>query len=94
VRATFTDFRETVVEWDEPTRFTYRVDETSRPLASVLIERWDVEPVGDGSQARVRWTMAMEPKLMFRVGNPAPGLTMRPIFRRAMKNLERRLTAH
>jgi hypothetical protein len=93
VRATATDFRETIVEWDEPTRFTYRVDEASRPIADVLVERWDVEPAGDGSRALVRWTMAMEPRLLFRILNPFPGLTMRPIFRRAMKNLEKRLTA-
>jgi hypothetical protein len=91
VRATATDFRETVIEWDEGKRFTYRVDETSRPLANVLVERWTLNPAGDGTS--ISWTMAIEPRWLFRIGNPAPGLTMRPIFRRAMRNLERRITA-
>jgi hypothetical protein len=91
VRATATDFRETVVEYEEPRLFTYRVDQASRPIAKVLVERWTLEPDGDGT--RISWTMAMEPRLLFRLLNPAPGLTMRPIFRRAMRNLERRLSA-
>jgi polyketide cyclase/dehydrase/lipid transport protein len=92
VRASLTDFRETVVEWDAPRRFAYRIDETSRPLAHAMVERWTIEPDDDGRRAMVRWTMALEPRLMFRLLVPAPGITMRPVFRRAMRNLERRLS--
>ena len=89
VKATATRFRETVVEWDEPTTFTWRVDEASRAVASALVERWTVERAGAGS--RVRWTFAIEPRLLFRLLVPAPAISMKPVFTRAMRNLEARL---
>jgi len=92
VRASFTDFRETIVEWHDGRRFTYRIDEASRPLARAMVERWTIEAAGTAS-TRVGWTMALEPRWLFRLGVPAPQVSMRPIFRRAMRNLERKLSA-
>ena len=90
-RATFTDFRETVVEYEVLRRFTYRIDEASRPLARAMVERWTLEPDGDGT--RITWTMAIEPRVLFRLMVPAPRFSIGPVFRRAMRNLERKLSA-
>lgn len=52
-------YRETILAWDEPRRWTYRVDETSAAVFGALLEDWVIEPAGDGST--LRWTFAFEP---------------------------------
>ena len=51
-------YRETILAWDAPRRWAYRVDETSAPLFSTLAEDWRVEPAPRG--AVVQWTFAIE----------------------------------
>jgi hypothetical protein len=51
-------YRETLLAFDPPTRWAYRVDETTSPLFSALAEDWRVE--ADGDTARVRWTFAFD----------------------------------
>ncbi|HWW53528.1 MAG TPA: SRPBCC family protein [Acidimicrobiales bacterium] len=53
-------YRETLLAWDEPTRWAYRVDETTADMFHALAEDWVVEPKGD--HAVVRWTFAIDPK--------------------------------
>lgn len=53
-------YRETMLAWDEPTRWAYRVDESSGDMFHALAEDWVVEPAGDHSV--VRWTFAIDPK--------------------------------
>ncbi len=84
-------YRETMLAWDEGTRWCYRVDETSLPIARALIEDWVVEPAGDHTV--VRWTFAIDPTTVFRVallaGKPVIGRT----FTQAMNNLGTQLTS-
>ena len=60
VRMGDTTYRETILAWDEPTRWAYRVDETSDEVFDALIEDWVIEPAGAGS--RLRWTFAFAPR--------------------------------
>ena len=82
-------YRETIVAWDRPTRWVYRVDSTTVPLAHALVEEWTVEPSGSGSI--VGWTFAIDPRLMFRAIGPAANAVLGGVFRKAMRNLEAEL---
>lgn len=37
-------YRETMLAWDVPHRWAYRVDETSAPMFAALLEDWVIEP--------------------------------------------------
>jgi hypothetical protein len=61
VRVGGVKYRETMLAWDAPRRWTYRVDETSAPVFAALAEDWVVEPDGHDA-ATVRWTFAFDPR--------------------------------
>jgi hypothetical protein len=82
-------YHETIVAHDRPNRWAYRVDETTVPLAKALVEEWTVEAAGGGST--VRWTFAIDPRLMFRVIGPAASIVLGRVFRKAMANLDAEL---
>jgi hypothetical protein len=84
-----TRYRETVLAWDAPHRWAYRVDETTAPLANALVEVWDV--AAEGQRSIVSWTFAIDPKPLFSVGRPFASLVLGGVFRRAMRNLSRHL---
>ena len=54
---------ETILAWDEPYRWAFRVDECSAPLWRALAEEWRVEAAPAGSV--LHWTFAAEPTPMF-----------------------------
>lgn len=85
-----TRYRETMLAWDAPHRWTYRVDETTVPLAAALVEEWRVAP--DAADSVVSWTFAIDPKPLFRLSQPLTAPVMGWLFRRAMRNLSRRLS--
>ena len=89
-----TTYRETIIGWDAPGLWAYRVDESSVPLGHALIEEWAIldDPAGSGTTI-VRWTFAIDPKLLFRLGHLGASLVMGTLFRRAMANLSRTLGA-
>jgi hypothetical protein len=60
VRLTGTTYRETILAWDAPTRWAYRVDESSVPLFEALVEDWVIEPRPGGTSA-LRWIFAFAP---------------------------------
>jgi Polyketide cyclase / dehydrase and lipid transport len=60
VRVGGVKYRETILAWDEPRRWAYRVDETSAPLFAALLEDWAMEPA-DGGGTTLVWTFAFEP---------------------------------
>ncbi len=80
-------YRETIIAWDRPSRWVYRVDETTIPIAKALMEEWTVQPAG-GSTAVVRWTFAIAPRLMFHALGPVASALLRRTFRKAMTNLD------
>jgi hypothetical protein len=84
-------FHETVIAWDDPTRYGYRVDRTTLPGFRAMIEEWNVLETTDGT--RVRWTMAVDAVLPVRIAlrAAAPGVGL--AFRRAVSVLDRQLTA-
>lgn len=85
-------YLETVVAWDDPVRWAYRVDATGAPIARALVEEWTF---GDDElrpgRTEVRWTFALDPSPLFRAVRFAAPAVMGPLFRRAMTNLEARL---
>lgn len=85
VRATGVTYRETIVAWDSPDRWAYRVDETTAPIAKALVEEWTTSAAGEGTL--VRWVFAADPGVVFRLAAPILPFGMRFMFRRAMRNL-------
>jgi hypothetical protein len=53
-------YRETMLAWDAPHRWAYRVDETSGPVFAALLEDWVIEPANDDTSTLV-WTFAFDP---------------------------------
>ena len=78
-------YRETILAWDAPARWIYRVDEMTVPLAHALVEEWTVEPSSAGST--VRWGFAIDPRPLFRASGSLAPTAMGRVFRRAMRNL-------
>lgn len=78
-------YRETMLVWDAPSRWVYRVDEMTVPLAHALVEDWTVAPSGPGSV--VRWAFAIDPRPLFRASMSLAPATMGGLFRKAMRNL-------
>ena len=84
-------YRETILAWDEPTRWAYRVDESADSLIDALVEEWVVE--GDGDRSTVRWTFAVEPGADMAGAIPAAETMIGDMFGEAMANLSARLSA-
>jgi hypothetical protein len=82
-------FVESVLVWQQPTRFVYRVEECSAPGASAWMEEWLLTPVDDGG-TELRFTLAVDGTLglrtAFRLIRPGMG----PSIRRAMNRLDAR----
>ena len=82
-------YRETIVAWEEPRRWAWRVDSTTLPLARALVEQWTMESDGDGTI--VTWTFAVDPLPWFGLGLRFAPKAMHQVFNRAMRRLEPRL---
>jgi len=82
-------YRETILAWDEPTRWAYRVDESADAVLEALVEEWIVE--GDSEHSTLRWTFAVEPGADFAAGFAAAKPMIGEMFEQAMKNLDARL---
>jgi len=82
---------EEMIAWDEPTRFGWTVVRASVPFATAQVECFDLADAGTGT--RVRWTFALEPRLLARLGGPFFGRTIVRLLRRAMENLGTHLRA-
>ena len=52
-------YRETLLAWDEPIRWAYRVDESADATFRALAEDWVVVP--RGSDSTLTWTFAVDP---------------------------------
>jgi uncharacterized protein YndB with AHSA1/START domain len=81
--------RETVLVHEQPSRWVYRVDATSVPIARAAVETWRFEEVPGGTH--VRWTVAIDPRLLFHLLVPFPQVILGAIWRRGMRNLGARL---
>jgi uncharacterized protein YndB with AHSA1/START domain len=79
-------YEETILEWEEPTLFSFRVDRASLPLARAFAERYRVASHEAGSV--VQWVVVLEPGLALRPLARFGRGVLAPIFARAMRNLE------
>jgi len=82
-------YRETILAWDAPNVWAYRVDEMTVPLANALVEEWRIDPAPGGSV--VRWTFAIDPRPLFIASGPLAPRAMGRLFRSAMRNLSETL---
>jgi carbon monoxide dehydrogenase subunit G len=79
---------ETVIAWDEATRWAFRVDRATMPGVRAMAEEYRIVPDGDGSL--VTWTVALDAAAPMKVVlGPLAGTMVQ----RAGKKLERRLQA-
>jgi len=77
---------EEIIAWDEATRWAWTVIRASVPFAHAQTEVFEFASTRGGT--RVRWTLALEPRLLARFGAPfAPRIIAR-MFRQATKNLD------
>ena len=80
-----THWIEELVAWDEPERWAWTVTRASVPLAKAQVESFELTDAARGT--RVRWRLALEPRLLARLGAPFAARTIPRLFRRAMENL-------
>ena len=80
---------EEIIAWDVDRRWAWTVVRASVPLATAQVESFELADDGDGT--RIRWTLALEPRLIARLGAPFMGRTVSRLLARAMRNLEARL---
>lgn len=83
-------YSDTVLQWDEPHRWTFRVSEAGAPFAKALAEDYRITPAGGGSI--VQWTIAMEPRLGLLAMQPLMDAFLPRYFKKAMRNLDSRLS--
>jgi hypothetical protein len=89
VRMAAVIYEETVLAWEPPSRFAFRVDRAGAPLAHALAEDYRIGAHPGGSA--VQWTFAIEPRGVLRPALPLFDAALGRIFARAMANLEDRL---
>ncbi len=83
---------EEMIAWEVPTRWAWTVTRASVPLASAQVESFELADTADGG-TRVRWTIALEPRLIARIGGAFTGPTIARLLERATRNLDARLAA-
>ena len=83
-------FVETVIVWQQPSRFVYRVEQTTLPGVRAWMEEWLLAPAADGSGTVLRFTIAMDaaPVLRAAVRLSRPGVAR--AVRRAVADLDTR----
>lgn len=89
-----TQFQETIIAFDPPHRYTWRVDSCNIPAFSALVEDWTVQRAGDNGEAarsRVQWHFCGDPRLAFKAVQRGAPRAMQRVFDQAMRQLEERL---
>ena len=81
-----TRWEEEMSAWDDGRRSAWTVTGASVPLATAQVESFEVSDVAGGT--RVRWTLALEPRLLARLGAPFTAATISRLLRRAATNLD------
>lgn len=90
VRMAGVTYDETILAWDEPVRFAFRIDRASVGIARALAEDYRLEANSEQSTA-VTWTFAIDARRLLRLGMPTMPSVLPRVFRRAMANLTTRL---
>jgi hypothetical protein len=76
---------EEMIVWEPDCRWGWTVTHASLPFATAQVELFELRPAG--AATHVRWTLALEPRLLSRLGAPLTGRMMRGLWQRAMHNL-------
>jgi carbon monoxide dehydrogenase subunit G len=84
-----THWVERMIVWDEPSRWAWTVTAASVPFATAQVESFELYPTPTGTA--VRWTIALEPRLLARLGRPWMQRTTAALFQRAMRHLDAQL---
>jgi len=72
--------------WETGKRFTFYFTETSLPFAHAFCEDYRLEDSGSGT-TRLIYTVALEPRLLIRLGGPVSRLIMGRMFRNGARSL-------
>jgi hypothetical protein len=80
---------EEMLAWDVDRRFAWTVTRSSVPFATALVESYELDDGPGGT--RLRWTFALEPRLLARLGAPFAGRTIARLLVRVAANLDARL---
>lgn len=89
VRMARVTYEETILAWDRPHRFAFRLDRAAAPLAYALAEDYRIEEHPSGST--LQWTFAVDPRPAMRPSTRFLDPALARIFRRFSANLERHL---
>jgi hypothetical protein len=82
-----TRWLEEMIVWDEATRWGWSVVGASVPFATAQVECFDFADVPGGG-TRVRWTLALEPRLVARLGARFAPAALGRMLARATRALE------
>ena len=91
VRVARATFEETIIAWEAPSRFAFRVDRAAMPVARALAEDYRIAAHPDGSV--LEWTFAIDPRSVMRPLVSLYRPVMRRVFKKAAANLDRHLGA-
>ena len=80
---------EEMVAWDDGRRWAWTVLRASVPFAKAQVECFEFADAGAGT--RIRWTLALDPRLVARLGAPFATRAIRRLLARATTNLDARL---
>jgi hypothetical protein len=81
-------FEETMLAWDEPTRWAYRIDRCTAPLGSAQVESTELADA-DSEGTLVRWILASDPSEQFAEAANALPAILQGQLEQALRNLER-----
>ena len=80
-----THWVEEMIAWDVDVRLAWTVTRASVPFARAQVEAFELADTGNGT--RVRWTLALEPRWLARLGAPFTPRVVARLFDRAARNL-------
>jgi uncharacterized protein YndB with AHSA1/START domain len=84
---------ERFLAWEPGKRFAFTMTASSSPLADAIAEDFKMSPVRDGAATRIAWTLAADPTRVGRALRFGLEATMRQVFLRSGKQLEKYLSA-
>ena len=85
-------FQETIIAFDPPRRYTWRVDSCNVPMFSALVEDWSVEPAGGGeARSLVRWQFCADSRLPSKALQRGMPRAMQRVFDQAVRHLDERV---
>ena len=79
-------YRQTMLEWQKPSRWSYRIDECTASVAYAHLEVTEFEAVTGGTL--VRWTLACNPRWLIRLASPFVEKTLSKKLQQALKDLK------